>query len=288
MIIGIAGLGRMGGAMADRLIAVGHPVRTWNRTPRTIAGIGSTSSPKELVETVDVVLVSLLDHDAVEAVYGGEQGLGAASLGGKLVIDTSTVAPATTLKAAQIIRQGGGRFVDAPVLGTVSPCRRGELVAMVGGMPDDFVEARQALQPLTRAVHHMGPVGSGVAAKLAVNLVMGSYWAALGDALALGSTYSLDPVQLLDIIADGPAALAQLPAKRPVLEGRGGAVEYSLSGYVKDLRAILAAAGPHLNLPIAQGAFTKFSGAEQAGFGDADVAAVALNGATSIDGKAAF
>jgi 3-hydroxyisobutyrate dehydrogenase len=279
MNIGIAGLGRMGAAIAQRLVATGHQVVGWNRSKRAIAGLSMAKSLAALVEASDVILTSLFDGRAVDEVYQEETGLCASrDLHGKLFVETSTVAPESSRKTAAILLSHNGRFVDAPLLGTIGPCSRGELIAMVGGNEVDFREAQSVLAPLTRAVHHMGPVGAGAAAKLAVNLVMGSYWAAMGDSLALAARYSLNLRQLVDIIASGPAALAQLPAKRYVLDGEQRPVEFSLAGYAKDLKTMLEAAGPGVRLPILEGAIQKFGEALATGFGEQDVAAVALLG----------
>jgi len=279
MHIGIAGLGRMGAAIAQRLVTTGHQVVGWNRSKRDIPGLSMAKSLAALVEGSEVIITSLFDGRAVDDVYQEETGLCAArDLNGKLFVETSTVSPQTSRKTAAILMSRNGRFADAPLLGTIGPCSRGELIAMVGCNEVDFREVQRVLATLTRAVHHMGPIGSGAAAKLAVNLVMGSYWAAMGDSLALASSYSLNLRQLIDIIASGPAALAQLPAKRHVLDGEQRPVEFSLAGYAKDLKTMLDAAGPEVRLPILEGAIKKFGDALATGLGEQDVAAVALIG----------
>lgn len=276
MQIGVVGLGRMGTAMVHRVLACGGEVVGWNRSLRPIEGMTLARSLAELSEAAEVIILSLHDGDAVRAVCAA---LAVAGVDSKLVIDTSTVTPQTSAKGLEIITRAGGRFVDAPVLGTVGPCTRGELVAMVGGADEDFEFARKALAPLTRAIHHMGPVGSGAATKLSINLVMGSYWAALGDALALATAYAIEPTRLIDIIEGGPAALGQLAAKRPVLEGRQDRVDFSLASYVKDLTAMVDAAGPNMQLPVLEGVLASFQGAHAGGWGDRDVVSVALHAA---------
>lgn len=282
MRLGLAGLGRMGTAMAGRLRETGHEVVGWNRTPRTIDGVVMVRRPAELVERSDAVITSLFDDVAVQETYLGADGLCSPALDNRLLIDTSTVAPETARRLGAAAACKGGGFVDAPVLGTVEPCRRGELAAMLGGAADAVAQARLVLAPLTRATYVMGPTGSGAAAKLAVNLVMGSYWAALGDALALAARHALDRRVLLDIIAGGPAALAQLPAKRSVLDGERPPVAFSLAGYVKDLRTILSAAAGEIELPVVEGVLRSFETAVEAGLGEQDVVAVARRQARGL------
>jgi 3-hydroxyisobutyrate dehydrogenase len=100
MKIGIAGVGRMGAAIADRLIGQGQAVTVWNRTaartePLKALGAGVAATPAELVEAVDVVVTILTDGTALDAVYGGADGLLAGPVAGKLVIEMSTVRPGT-------------------------------------------------------------------------------------------------------------------------------------------------------------------------------------------------
>ena len=279
MKIGIAGLGRMGMAMARRLVDTGHEVVAWNRTPCTLIDVKMTATPTSLVQQSDTVISCVFDGSAVRSVYLGSDGFCGSSLRNKLFIDTSTVAPQVSREVAVAVEARGGSFVDSPVLGTLGPCSRGELIAMVGGTRPAFEAAATSLASLTCAVHYMGPVGSGAAAKLAVNLVMGSYWAAMGDALTLAAEYSLNRGQLLDIIGSGPAALTQLPMKRPVLDGQELRVDFNVSGYMKDLTTMLEAAGPAVNLPVVDGMVANYREAINAGWGDRDVVSVALRGA---------
>jgi 3-hydroxyisobutyrate dehydrogenase len=266
----------MGTAMATRLMATGHSPVGWNRSPRPVEGVRGVDALAQLTSCCDVVITSLHDGAAVESVYLGHNGLCQLDLRGKLLIDVTTVTPQISRRIAARVIERGGSFADAPVLGTIGPCLRGELIAMVGASDRTFGEASTALKPLTRAVHHLGPVGAGNAAKLAVNLVMGGYWASLRDALKLASAFSIDQRQLLDIIASGPAALAQMPSKRPILEGEARPVEFSVSGYIKDLKTILEAAGPQLPLATVIGALSNYEEAVAAGLGASDVVAVAL------------
>ena len=276
MRAGVIGLGRMGRAMAERLVSLDHQVSVWSRSSPPVAGAAVAATPADLARRADVIVTSLYDGDAVRAVYFGAEGLCSTGLAGRLVLDTSTVTPLVSQEVAAAVRARGGRFADAPVLGTVGPCRRGELIAMVGAEDADVADIRAALQPLARLIHHMGPVGSGSAAKLAVNLLMGSYWAVLGESLALARSYDVDQGQLLDIIQAGPAALACLPAKRTVLDGPEPPADFTIAAYAKDLQTIAAAADPAFELNMLAGSLATFSAAAHGRHGERDVAAIAL------------
>src|SRR6202012_4730668 len=131
MKVGVCGTGRMGAAIAQRLIAVGHEVGVWNRDaaktkPLVDAGAKVYPSPAALAEGCEAVIVMLLNDTATEAVYRGANGLLKAKLGGKLVIDMSTISPETMTSIGNAVTQLGAAFVDCPVGGSTAPAKEGK------------------------------------------------------------------------------------------------------------------------------------------------------------------
>ena len=259
MRVGIAGFGRIGAAMGARIVEQGHALSVWNRSPgpaKAAARLGARVSPTpaRLAGDCDVVMSSLFDEQAVRAVYFGPDGILSRGLAGRLVIDTSTVAPEVGPELARAATAAGGRFVDAPVLGTVGPARRGQLIALAGGMPADIADARPVLALVARAAHPLGPSGAGYAGKLAINLLKATYWAALGDCLGLAQRHGIAPSAILDVVESGPGAIVELALKMPVLRGEVTEPAFDIAGCLKDLRAIVAAAGGAHAAPVAAGA----------------------------------
>ena len=123
MKLGVAGIGKMGAAIAARLIEVGHEVTVWNRTPekaRAVAGAKTAAHPAELAENSEVVITILTDAAALDAVYKRPSGLLHGKVAGKLFIDMSTVLPATEIALARAVRAKGApssnvRWVARPV-----------------------------------------------------------------------------------------------------------------------------------------------------------------------------
>src|SRR4051794_25247766 len=120
MNIGVAGLGKMGAAMALRLIDVGHKLTVWNRSPDktkplVAAGATAAATPAEVAAASDAVITILTDAAAVEAVYGGPAGLLSGDISGKMFVEMSTVQPATELALADKVRAKGAGFVECPV-----------------------------------------------------------------------------------------------------------------------------------------------------------------------------
>jgi 3-hydroxyisobutyrate dehydrogenase len=278
--IGFAGLGRMGQAMVGRLLAAGFPVAVYNRTRSKAEdllsrGAAWAETPAALAERSDIVLTILTDDRAVEEVYGGERGLLAGDCAGKLFVEMSTIRTATIQWLRPQAEARAARLLDAPVSGTLEPARQGQLLAMVGGLPEDLERARPALEALCRRIVHMGPRGSGTTMKLARNMPMAIFWAGLAEAIAMGSQFGLDRAQMLDVYLDSPVALPALRMKARLLLGAPHEVAFDVTGVRKDLLAMIAtgqAAG--VPMPAGSAALALFAAATAAGHGERDLIAV--------------
>src|SRR5579863_2475144 len=163
MKVGVCGTGRMGAAIAQRLIEVGHEVGVWNRDatktkPLVDAGAKAFASPAALADGCDVVVVMLLNDAATEAVYRGPNGLLQAKLAGKLLIDMSTIQPQTMKSVGDAATKLGAAFVECPVGGTTGPAKEGKLLGLVGGSDADVARAMPVLEQLCRRIEHVGPL----------------------------------------------------------------------------------------------------------------------------------
>ena len=280
MNIGIAGVGRMGAAIAERLLDQGHEVSVWNRTAgKTDAlaakGAAACPSPRALAASADAVITILTDADAIQAVYDGADGLLSNRLDGKLVIDMSTVRPETERALAERVRASGAVFVECPVGGTVAPAKDGKLLGFAGGEADDVERARPILEALCRRVEHVGPIGAGASVKLAINLPLAVYWQALGEAVSLCRDVGLDEARMVDIFADssaGPNVLKNrvaLVAK--ALGGEQVPGTFDIDGLRKDLRTMLEEAeGLGAELPVTAATLACYDRSADAGLGSLD------------------
>jgi 3-hydroxyisobutyrate dehydrogenase len=281
MRVGIAGLGRMGGAMAERLREVGHDLIVWNRspekaTPLVEAGAQLAASPADLASRADVILSILTDANAVDGVYRGLVGVLSAEFAGKLVIEMSTVQPETEIALAVEVRAKGAAFVECPVGGTTGPARQGKLIGLVGGEAEDVERARPILEQLCRRIDHVGPVGAGASMKLAINLPLLVFYQALGEAYALCRHVGLDPAAMMDLFADtsgGPNILkVRGPAIAAALSGDTSAPPaFDVDSIRKDLRTMLAEGSARgTDLPLVRQALSVYDEAAQAGWGKRD------------------
>jgi 3-hydroxyisobutyrate dehydrogenase len=281
MRIGIAGLGRMGTAMAKRLLEVGHELAVWNRSPektRSLVGAGVTavSTPAELAARAEAIITILTDAQALDAVYRGPSGLLTGNIQGKLVIEMSTVQPETEAALAKETQARGAAFVECPVGGTIGPARQGKLIGLVGGEAADVERAHPILAQLCRRIEHVGPVGAGASMKLAINLPLLVFYQALGEAYALCRHLNLDRAAMMDLFADtsgGPNMLkTRGPAIAAALSGDGSAPPtFDVDSIRKDLGTMLAEGRARgFDLPLVRQTLAVYDQAAEAGWGKRD------------------
>ncbi len=280
MKIGIAGVGRMGAAIAERLMETGQDVLVWNRSRDKLAtleakGAVACASPVALAEAAGVIITILTDAAAIDAVYDGDDGLLSQQLDGRLVIEMSTVRPETEQALAQRVRAVGGAFVECPVGGTVAPAKGGKLLGFAGGEAADVERARPVLEALCRRLEHVGPVGAGSSVKLAINLPLAVYWQTLGEALSLCRSLGLDQARLVDMIGDSSAGPNVLKNRADVvaraLSGEKVPGTFDIDGMRKDLKTMLAEAeGLGTDLPITEAALACYEESAAAGLGSFD------------------
>ena len=279
MHVGIAGLGKMGAAMAARLAETGAEVTVWNRTRARAeaSGLPVADSPRALAAQADFVITSLFDAPALDAVFHGPDGL-LAGAAGTLFIEMSTIRPDAQIALAAAARESGGAFVDCPVGGTTAPARNGKLLGLLGGEPADAARARPVLDLLCRRVEHVGPVGAGAAMKLAINLPLLVFWQSLGEAAALVQHLGVDPAWLVELFADTSGGANVLKVRGPAIAaalagGDPGQPTFDIDSIRKDLATMLAeAAGRGFTLPVAAQALGVFDGVSESGWGKRDCA----------------
>ena len=194
--IGFVGLGAMGASMAWNIHKAGHALSVYNRSPQRAApfaeaGLTVHDSPAALAAGADAVVIMVTDPGALHAVLHGSEGLLAGLRPGAVVINMSTVSPDATAAAHAAVSAAGGRFVDAPVSGTVKPAEDGTLVVLAGGAPADVDAVLPVLECMGKTVIRCGEVGTGTRMKLVLNLMLGGMMAMLGEGLALGQAMGL-------------------------------------------------------------------------------------------------
>lgn len=282
MKIGIAGIGRMGSAIAARLASLGHEMMVWNRSAdkARATGLPVAATARELAERCEVVISILSDARAVEQVYGE---MLAGNVKGKLFIEMSTVRPETQKQLSRKINSSAAQLVECPVGGTIGPAKEGKLFGFAGGEPADVARARPVLEQMCRRLEHVGPIGAGARMKLAINLPLLVYWQALGEALSLVRDLNLDPNRLMDILADTSGAPNMMKNRAAIVAGALAGKEPSpvtvnvdtmkkdLTEMVEEIRSV------GFSSLVTQAALEGFSRASRAGLGAKDCSMIPVS-----------
>ena len=283
--VAMVGLGALGLPMAINLRRAGYRLNVHTRSrlaessaelvddqgPRVI----SSSSPNEAVHGCAVLVICVSDDAAVEAVLWGDGGAGYALTPGSLVIDCSTIAPATAAAMAKRLAEQNVHYIDAPVTGGTEGAKAGTLTVLCGGETKPLEQARPLLEVIGSSIHHFGPVGSGQQVK-AVNqvLVAGSY-AAVAEAITLGQHLQLPMEQVVAALIGGAAGSWALQHRSAAMLADQYPLGFKLALHHKDLKIALAAAKEQqLELPLTQLVLEQESELMQQGLGNADVSAL--------------
>ena len=237
--IGWIGLGNMGVPMAKNLVRAGFAVTVWNRTeartgPLREAGAAVAGSIKELWERSDIVITMVADDDALRQVHAG--GLEAGATSGKLVIDMSTVSPATTRELAGKLAVRGVNYLDAPVSGSVKPAELGQLVIMAGGKKPVYETALPVFERLGKASFYMGEQGAGNAAKLAINLFLAFNMQGLAESVNFARENGIEASAIMAAINETAVGNAFSKMKTPNLVSDQHPAVFALRLMAKDLR----------------------------------------------------
>src|SRR5262245_46731558 len=281
MRIGIAGVGKMGTAIALRLLEAEHEVWVWNRTaakvePLRSAGARVAATAAALANAVEVIITILSNAAAQNGTYDGAAGVLAGNVAGKLVIDMSTVQPADAQALAQKVTAKGATFVECPVGGTTGPARQGQLLALAGGTAAGLARAQPIAPQLCRRLEHVAPVAAGPSMKLAINLPLLVAYQALGEAYLLCRHLDIDPKALMELFADTSGAPNVLKVRGPAVAqalagGPGIAATFDVDSIRKDLNTMIAEArGRGAELPLAERTLAIFDEAAREGWGSRD------------------
>ena len=252
--IGFIGLGNMGLPMALNLIKAGHQVEGVDLNPAAIdklkaAGGSNAEFAKVAAARCDVVITMLPAGKHVSEVYLGSGGIVENANPGTLLIDCSTIDVETARAVATAAEARGLLMLDAPVSGGVGGAAAGTLTFMVGGSPPAFTRAQTILDKMGKTIVHAGGAGTGQAAKICNNMILGISMIAVSEAFVLAEKLGLDHQKLFDISSKSsgqcwsmttycpvPGPVATSPANRDYQPG------FTAAMMLKDLRLAQAAA----------------------------------------------
>ncbi len=276
--IAFLGLGAMGSRMAANLAVAGHDLAVWNRSAARAAAFGGqharvAATPRDAAHDADIVIAMLRDDEASRAVWttpdtGALNGMPAAAI----AIECSTLSLAWTRELAAACRARGHAFVDAPLAGSRPQAEARALIFFAGGEQGEVERVRPVLLATGAAVHHAGPVASGMAVKLAVNTLFATQIATMAELLEVLRRNGVDPARALEIVGATPVCAPGIKGAGEMMLRDAFAPLFPVELVEKDLGyAALAASDKG---PLTRAAREVFRNAQAAGFGGEHVTAV--------------
>lgn len=207
--LGFIGIGLMGKPMTLRLLEAGYGVSVWNRSAAKLApvlekGARAAASPAEVARGADIVMMCVTDQQAAGEVLFGPDGVTHGGASGKLLVDFSSIAPASAREfAARLERECGMGLVDAPVSGGTVGAEQGTLAIMAGGKAEHIERARPVIAHLAQRFTRMGDAGAGQVTKLCNQVIVGCLFPVIAEAVRLAEAAGVDATALPQALKGG-------------------------------------------------------------------------------------
>jgi 3-hydroxyisobutyrate dehydrogenase-like beta-hydroxyacid dehydrogenase len=277
--VGLIGLGNMGAAIAERLLDAGYQLVVHNRTPEkaealAARGAAVANTPADLVGQVDIVLTSLADDEALEAVAAK---VVAAARPGTVLVDISTVSPAASARVASSAEAASVPYLRAPVSGNPTVVRAGNLSFIVSGARETFERVEPVIRAIGPTVHHVGDGEQARIVKLAINLMIAGLAQLISEALVLGEAAGVSRAALLEVMGSSAAGAPFVKYKTEPLLRDDFSATFTTALMEKDIDLVLdAAEEAGVDLPVAREMKELLRAAIDAGYGDDDFMALFL------------
>lgn len=280
--VGLVGLGRMGSAMAGRLLDAGYDLWLHNRSREKAdallrGGAHWAGTAADLAERVDLVISTVADDDALTEITLGSDGILAASHPGLTYADMSTVSVATSERVAAAATERSVRYLRAPVTGSTVLAESGSLGILISGDESAVEEFRPVLSVLGNSIFHLGDLEEARVMKLALNMVLASTIVGLTEALVLGECYGLDRKDMLGVFTDSAVGSPLIRYKSGTLANEDYAPAFSTAMLMKDLD-LATSLGRAAGLPTPAAGLNRdlMQAAAGLGYGELDFASVIM------------
>jgi len=242
--VGYIGLGLMGKSIARNILKAGFPVVVHNRSQAAVdelvaEGATRVNSPKEVAEQVDVVFTNLPDSPDVEKVVLGENGIIEGAHDGLILVDNSTIKPASARRIAEKLSVKKMFALDAPVSGGDIGAKNGTLTIMVGGDASALEKVMPVFQAMGKTITHVGEAGAGQVAKAANQIMVAAQMVAMGELLVFSKKAGVDPKKVVEAIKAGAAQCWTLDVKPPRLFDGNRNPGFKAHMQLKDLKIVL-------------------------------------------------
>jgi 3-hydroxyisobutyrate dehydrogenase-like beta-hydroxyacid dehydrogenase len=276
----LIGLGNMGTAIAERLLAAGYELAVHNRSPAKAERLGQAGArvyetAGGLAEAVDIVLTSLADDEALEAVAAA---VASAARPGTLLVDLSTVSPAASARVAALAAEASLLYLRAPVSGNPAVVQAGNLTFIASGPREALARAEPTLLAIGPTIHEVGEGEQARVVKLAVNLVIGGLAELMAEALVLSEASGVSRAALLETMGDSAAGAPFVKYKTEPLLRDDYSATFTTRLMEKDVDLVLEeAVNAGVQLPLTAELKKRIRATVDAGYGDDDFMALFLD-----------
>lgn len=278
--IGFIGLGTMGLPMAKNLLKAGYQLVVYNRTPEKAKsleqdGVKAVSSPAEVAKQSEVIFTMLTADQAVQEVVLGTNGIINGASAGLIVIDSSTVSPATSKKIAAELSKLQVEVLDAPVTGSEPQAIDGVLTFIVGGKKEVYDKCLPLFEAMGKNSVYMGMNGAGAYTKLANNMMAAINMVSFAEAVVLAAKAGIDPQLFVQVVSGGGARSGQVDNKSKKIITRDFHPNFATELMYKDLN-LAGEVAKDLQVPIPASSMVKelLQITIAKGFGKEDVCSV--------------
>jgi 3-hydroxyisobutyrate dehydrogenase-like beta-hydroxyacid dehydrogenase len=271
--VGLIGLGHMGTAMAERLLDAGYELVVYNRTPEKAGalaerGAAVAETAAQLAEQVDVVVTSLANDEALEAVAAD---VVAGARPGTVLVDTSTVSPACSARVASLAEAASVGYVRAPVSGNPTVVRAGNLSFIVSGESEGLARVEPVLLAIGPTIHRVGEGEQARVVKLAINLMIAGLAQLMAEALVLGEAAGVSRASLLEVMGSSAAGAPFVKYKTEPLLRDDYTATFTTAMMEKDVDLVLSVAeDAGVELPLTGELKGLVRSAIEAGYADDD------------------
>ena len=287
MQIAFIGLGHMGSPMAKNLLKAGFTLKVFDVVPAamtalTAQGAIAATSIKDVVDNSDVIITMLQTGQQVSDICLRDDGVFANAKKGAIYIDSSSIDIVTSRELHIKAKQAGIMMVDAPVSGGVAAAEAATLTLMVGGEEDSFAKAKPILENVGKKIVHTGMAGTGQAAKICNNLLLGISMIGTCEAFALAEKLGLDPQKFYEISSNASGQCWSMTSYCPVPgivptapSNKNYEPGFMAKMMLKDLRlGQLAAQSVAANIPLGSEAAELYASFVEQGFGEKDFSGI--------------
>jgi len=280
--VALVGLGKMGVPIAERILAAGHTLTVYNRTPGKAGELveqGATvaESPGSLLADHDVCITMVSDDGALEAVTTGEGGVLGQARPGSALVDMSTVSVAASSRVAAAAESAGVAFYRAPVSGNPGVVRAGNLTIVVSGPAEPYERIEPLLTAIGPNVFYVGEAEEARVVKLALQVLIAGTAQLMSEALLLGDAIGVDRARLLEVMGNSAVGSPFVKYKTAPLLADDYSATFTTSMMKKDIDLVLALADEAgIPLPVTAELAELLQETKDEGYADVDFMALLL------------